>query len=673
MGTKPENEELKKKLRNLEKLVQTLKENEAKLLERISALEKTEKYYDALMQNTEDYVLICDSDGIPQAFNASYKNRTESLLNIEMKPGVQPHKLAYNPESAEYWDSLQSRALRGEKFVAEYADKGRKIYYETLFSPIKEGEKIIGFTEITRNITERKLAEEALKESNSFTSSLLENSPFAIVVYNPDSSIRYVNSFFEELTGFTSEDVLGQKIPYPWAVDDAKYGDIEERQRKGVRRSERQYKKKNGEYSWVEINVTPIYHDGELSYSLGTWVDISDRKNTEREKEKLEKRLQSSQKMESMGLLAGGVAHDLNNVLAGIVSYPELLLMDLPEDSRFRKPLETIMDSGNRAVAIVQDLLTIARGVAIAKKPLNLNNLIDEYLKSPEFRKLEQYNPAVTINTNLDGSLLNASGSHIHVRKVLMNLVSNASEAIDGSGDITISTMNCFLDRPLKVYDEVKIGEYAVLSVSDNGLGIPSEDLDRIFEPFYSKKVMGRSGTGLGLAVVWNVMKEHDGYINVESTESGTTFDLYFPATRAGFEGEDSEIPIEGLGANGEKILVVDDLESQRDISSSILEKLGYEVHAVASGEEAVEYLKDHTVDLVLLDMIMDPGINGRETYERILKIHPSQKAIIVSGLAETDEVRSAQELGAGRFLKKPLTLYSIGMAVREELDRSRC
>ncbi|MBN1832185.1 MAG: PAS domain S-box protein [Deltaproteobacteria bacterium] len=671
MDTKPEKNGLEQKNRKLEKIVQTLKEKEVKLLERIVELEKTEKYYEALMQNTEDYVLICDGNGIPQAFNTSYKKRTEALLNIEMKPGIQPHRLSNNPESAEYWDSLQRRALKGEKFVAEYYDKERKMYYETLFCPIREGEKIVGFTEITRNITERKLAEEALRESHFFTSSLLENSPNAIIVYDPDTSIRYVNSFFEELTGYTSREVLGLKIPYPWSVDDEKYGDIEERQKKGVRRSERRYRKKNGDYCWAEINVTPIYHDGALSYSLGTWVDITERKNSEREKMRLEKRLQSSQKMESLGLLAGSVAHDLNNVLAGIVSYPDLLLMDLPEDSKFKKPLETIKDSGNRAVAIVQDLLTIARGVAIAKKPINFNNLINDYLKSPEFRQIVHYNPVITINTNLDNSLLNVSGSSIHVRKALMNLISNASEAIEGKGNITISTTNRYLDRPLKVYDEVKMGEYAVLSVSDTGLGIPSEDLDRIFEPFYSKKVMGRSGTGLGLTVVWNVVKEHDGYVNVESNEKGTTFDLYFPITRLELSGDDLEIPIESLRGNGEKILVVDDVESQRDISSRILEKLGYEVYAVPSGEEAVEYLKEHTVDLVLLDMIMDPGINGRETFERILKIRPSQKAIIVSGFSETDEVKKTQRLGAGKYIKKPLTVYNIGTAVKEELEKS--
>ena len=150
----PGNKELEQKNKNLEKLIQTLEENEAKLLRKVSELEQTEKHYDALMQNTEDYVLICDSNGIPQAFNASYRKRTESLLDIEMKPGVQPHKVANVPEAVEYWDSLQSRALKGEKFAAEYSDKKKKIYYETLFCPIEEGKKIIGFTEITRNITE---------------------------------------------------------------------------------------------------------------------------------------------------------------------------------------------------------------------------------------------------------------------------------------------------------------------------------------------------------------------------------------------------------------------------------------------------------------------------------------------------------------------------------------
>jgi two-component system cell cycle sensor histidine kinase/response regulator CckA len=388
----------------------------------------------------------------------------------------------------------------------------------------------------------------------------------------------------------------------------------------------------------------------------------------EREQERIREQMFRSQKLESLGLLAGGVAHDLNNVLSGIVGYPELLLMDLPEDSKFRKPIEAMQESGYRATAIVQDLLTVARGVAITREPLNLNQLVDDYLQSPEFNKLKQFYSAVTIETDLETGLFNISGSHVHIEKAVMNLVSNAAEAIRGSGIITISTVNRYLDRPLRGYEEVKIGEYVVLSVADDGSGIKPDDLKRIFEPFYSKKIMGRSGTGLGLAVVWNIMLDHKGYIDVISDENGTIFELYFPMTREGVSGKDLSIPIQNYRGNGEAILVVDDVETQRDISCRMLDMLGYQTKAVSSGEEAVEYLKQNSADLILLDMIMDSGMNGRETYERIIEIHPGQKAVIVSGFAITEDVKDVQKLGAGKYIKKPYSIEKIGLAVKEEL-----
>jgi CheY-like chemotaxis protein len=319
----------------------------------------------------------------------------------------------------------------------------------------------------------------------------------------------------------------------------------------------------------------------------------------------------------------------------------------------------------------VQDLLTVSRGVAIAKEPLNLNDLVVEYLHSPEFHQLKQLYPNVTINNKLDTDLFNISGSRIHIIKAVTNLMSNAIEAVNGSsGKVAVSTMNRYLDRPLKGYSDVKDGEYVVLSVSDDGPGIPSNDLGRIFEPFYTKKVMGRSGTGLGLAVVWNIMLDHKGYIDVITNENGTTFELYFPMTRDALSRKKFPKTIRDYKGNGETILVVDDVESQRDISCRMLENLGYKAEAVSSGEEAVEYLKENTVDLVLLDMIMDPGINGLQTYERIVKIHPNQKAVIISGFSKTDEVLKAQKLGAGQYVKKPVTLERIGFAVKEELEK---
>jgi PAS domain S-box-containing protein len=432
---------------------------------------------------------------------------------------------------------------------------------------------------------------------------------------------------------------------------------------------ERKHKRKDGTIFMAEISASSFILGGR-NMIFGIVRDVTKRVRAEEALRESEEKLARSKKMEWLGLLAGGVAHDLNNVLSGIVSYPELLLLDLPEDSKLIEPIVTMQESGHKAAAIVQDLLTVARGVATKKEPLNLNDLVSDYLNSPEFKKLEQFHPTVTIKSNLNSNLLNITGSHVHIKKVIMNLVSNASEAIEGSGNVTISTMNRYIDRPLKGYDDVTIGEYAVLAVSDDGSGISSGDLERIFDPFYTKKVLGRSGTGLGLAVVWNVLQDHEGYIDVKSDENGTIFELYFSITRDEISDKALSIPIKYYKGKGERVLVVDDVESQRNISCKMLDTLGYKTKAVSSGEEAVEYLKENTVDLILLDMIMDPGINGRETYERIIKIHPNQKAIITSGFVETDDVKKAQKLGAGQYIKKPLTLEMIGIAVRDELKK---
>ena len=257
--------------------------------------------------------------------------------------------------------------------------------------------------------------------------------------------------------------------------------------------------------------------------------DVTERIREEKTLAESQERLSRLKKMESMGLLAGGVAHDLNNVLSGIVSYPDLILLDLPEDSALREPLKTIQESGKRATAIVQDLLTVARGVAVPKEPINLNDLIREHLRTPEHKRLLHYHPSVTVECDLDDGLLNVKGSPVHIGKAIMNLLSNACEAIPERGKVVISTANRYIDRPMKGYDREIAGEYVVLSVADNGPGISSDDLERIFEPFYTKKRMGRSGTGLGLAVVWNVVQDHDGYIDVKSDKSGTELIAVLP------------------------------------------------------------------------------------------------------------------------------------------------
>ncbi len=397
--------------------------------------------------------------------------------------------------------------------------------------------------------------------------------------------------------------------------------------------------------------------------------EIVERRLTEQERQRLEIQLKQAEKMEAVGKLAAGVAHDLNNILSGLVTYPDILLLDLPEDSPWRQPLVTIQQSGQKAAAIVQDLLTLARQGMAEKKVVNLNTIIKDYLNSPEYRQSLSNHPHVHLEADLQEDLLNLKGSPFHFSKVLMNLINNAFEANMVAGTVRISTRNCYLDQPLDAYERISEGEYVVLNVSDAGIGINEGDMRKIFEPFFTKKKMGRSGTGLGMTLIWSTTKDHGGFINIQSTEGkGSSFDLYFPATRQKTAGMDSPLHLEDCRGT-EKVLVVDDIPEQREIATMMLRKLGYHVVAVASGEAAVEYLRVETADILVLDMIMDPGMDGCETYRQIIKANPQQKAIIASGFSESEQVKEAQRLGAGAYIRKPYTLEKIAGALRTELN----
>ena len=292
-----------------------------------------------------------------------------------------------------------------------------------------------------------------------------------------------------------------------------------------------------------------------------------------------------------------------------------------------------------------------------------------QYLASPEYQKLLSFHSGIKVELNLEPNLFNISGSPVHLSKTIMNLVSNSAEAMPDGGRIIISTDNRYVDTPISAYESIEEGDYVTVTISDTGTGIHSVEIDKIFEPFYTKKIMGRSGTGLGMAVVWGTVKDHDGFIDVQSTVGkGTIFTLYFPITREKLDTNKSSLKIEDYKGNGESILVVDDIQEQREIASGMLQKMGYIVSMAASGEEAVTYMKQKRADLLVLDMIMKPGIDGLETYQRILEMHPDQKAVIASGFSETNRVKQAQKIGAKAYIRKPYSLEKIGMAIKDAL-----
>ena len=390
-----------------------------------------------------------------------------------------------------------------------------------------------------------------------------------------------------------------------------------------------------------------------------------------REREEIQNKLAHAEKMEAIGTLAGGVAHDLNNILSGIVSYPDLLLMNLPGDSKLRSPLETIRSSGKRAAAIVQDLLTLSRRGVTTKEQFDLQQLVDEYLKSPELEELKRRHGNVEIRFENNSSSFLMTGSKLHLNNTVMNLVTNAIEAMPGGGVVDIGLQTVILEEKPTGFEKWRQGNYHQLSVKDSGIGIEPKDINRIFEPFYSRKEMGKSGTGLGMSVVWGTVEDHQGSISVTSkVGEGTTFRLLFPGDLEALpqQQEQQEVLLSG---SGETVLIVDDEKEQRLIATNILEELGYSVDSVDSGEAAIEYLQQKSADMLLLDMLMAPGIDGLETYKKIVKIYPSQKAVIASGYSQVEKIEEARSLGVIADLKKPYSVSEIAKVFHQALQEN--
>ena len=643
----------------------------------LEALAKSEEKFRKVFYTSPDVVSI---------------NRLEDGMYISINPGftrimeyTEKDIIGKTSIECNIWDNIEDRqrliaGLKKDREVinleAAFRTKGGEIRYGLVSASVIDLNGVPNLLGVVRDITDRKRAEDALRESEEKYRSILENIDEAYLELDLKGNIIFFSDSACRISGYSQSEIMGMNFrqyssPETEKKLKASFNDIYKTGKKWSLNDFELVRKDKSTRS-MEISVNLLRNlAGEAIGFRCISRDITERKRSEEEKRRLEERLQRSEKMEALGTLAGGVAHDLNNVLGVIVGYAELLLNETDKLSPIRPRLTKIMNGSEKAAAIVQDLLTLARRGVPVRQIINLNKIILDYQNSPELEKLSAYHSAVRIKLDLEAGLLNISGSSVHLGKALFNLVSNAAEAMPQGGDLTIKTANQYLDKPIYGYDEVREGDYVVLSVTDTGEGIPAKDLQRIFEPFYTKKVMGRSGTGLGLAVIWGTMKDHQGYINVQSAEGkGSTFTLYFPVTREDISVEAASISVSEYMGKGETILVVDDVKEQRELAEEMLKKLNYQVATVTSGEEAIAYIKEHKVDLLVLDMIMDPGMDGLATYKSIIQIHPKQRAIIVSGFSETERVNEAHVLGAGAYVKKPYVIEKLGMAVRKELDR---
>ena len=569
---------------------------------------------------------------------------------------------------------ILSRSISGPiinlaKAAKTIADGGRDHYIQTI-SRDEIGLLGHSFNKMIQSIEK---AEKALKASNDRLVTVLDSIDATIYVADLESNrVLFMNRAMKLAFGADHEGELcfnvfrGQNEPCAHCKKN---------------RLIDQEGRPTGKLVWEGLN--PVNNRWYANYDRAIrWIDdrlvhiqiafdITNTKELEQKKREAELQLRQSQKMEAIGKMAGGVAHDLNNILSGIINYPELILLDLPEKHKLRKPIKNIQKAGERATTIVNDLLTLARRGVSVSKVINLSEVIRDYLLSPEHDKILSFHPQVEIKLSLADNLEMIKGSPVHLSKAVMNLVSNGSEAMPQGGKIHIKIQNIHLKEAIHGYEIVEPGNYVLLVISDDGIGIAQEEQKKIFEPFYTKKVMGRSGTGLGMAVIWGTIKDHFGYIDLRSSPGkGTAFYIYLPVTKETMpEQPVAHNEVSGLNGKGETILVVDDIKEQRDLAYEMLHLLDYQVATVASGEEAVEYLKNHAVDLLLLDMIMDPGINALEAYKRIIQFKPGQRALITSGYSESDEVKEALKLGVRQYLRKPYNISTLAKAVRQELN----
>lgn len=563
---------------------------------------------------------------------------------------------------------LRAKHLSNELRVTkqEYEDSTNN-YFELLSSLEKK---------VRYRTSELNDAKRVLEVKSQELQIMLDLSPTMICYKDMDHRYIRVNKKFAEFLGISVKQVIGKTHADLFTTDTGKilHDDSEVFETGEPALNKTGIIQTSVGQKSILIDKIPYKDENEKVISIIAFIqDLTELEKAEKEKKELQERITRAEKMEAIGLLAGGFAHDCNNILGGIMGNVEIALMNISKDNQNRKYLTASLESVEKLAQLVQDLLTLARRGVIKTKVLNLNDMVSSFLQSSIFQKIEAHNSGIKINIDLESNLMNIVGKQVHLDKTVMNLVANAAEALPDGGTITISTKNQYVDIPINGYDlSINEGEYVVLKVSDDGTGIAPEDMNRIFEPFYSTKIMGKSGTGLGMSVVYGTVKDHQGFIDVRSIEGvGTTFKLFFPITREEVVHQKTVLPMKTYMGNGQKVLIIDDAKIQREIASDILTQLGYCVSTVASGEEAIDYVKNNPADILVLDMIMPPGIDGLDTYRKILEFQPLQKAIIASGFSECDRVKECERLGAGQYIPKPYTFEKIGMAIKNELSRS--
>ncbi|BAY67261.1 hybrid sensor histidine kinase/response regulator [Trichormus variabilis] len=495
---------------------------------------------------------------------------------------------------------------------------------------------------IERKQTEKKIREQA---------ALLDIANDAIFVQDLDGQVLFWNEAAARLYGWQKAEAIDNKTQNLWQDKNLALLQkaLETLQQKGSWKGELHQTTKSGKEIIVESRWTLVHEFGNKSQCI---LIV----NTEiTQKKQLEAQFLRAQRLESIGTLASGIAHDLNNVLAPILMTAQLLESQI-KDERSRRLLPILITNAKRGANLVKQVLSFTRGLEGERTLLQLKHLVGEIQQIIK----ETFPKSIDLVAHISQNLWTVSGDATQLHQVLMNLCVNARDAMPKGGTLKITAENFSIDENYaKMNIDAKVGPYVVVTVTDTGIGIPSDILDRIFEPFFTTKELGK-GTGLGLSTVLGIIKSHGGFINVYTEEGeGSQFKVYLPAqdTKELLEEAELELP----PGNGELILVVDDEAAIRDITKTSLESHNYKAITASDGIEAIALYAEHRdeISLVLTDMVM-PSMDGLTTIRTLQKINPHVKIIAVSGLAAHDKVNTAYNMGIQAFLSKPYTAYQL-------------
>ena len=555
---------------------------------------------------------------------------------------------------------IDKRVLAGEviKYDSARSIGGKKFVFDSIKVPLKDSEgKIIGLCGYARDITDRKIMEEALRESEEKFRLVFENLGEGVTRVSLDETVELCNRAAEMIFGIEKGNLRGRNIKDFVSDKDLKTIRSQTKRRKlGYRSSyEIELIQPGGEIRNLNVSSSPCY-DSENNV-IGTYSifrDITEQRRAERDRKEFDLHLQQTQKLESLAVLAGGVAHDYNNLLQGIVGNAGLALMDLPHYSPVREYIEGIRKSADHAAALTSQMLAFAgRGVFEIKQAdvSALVNQMDHLLRAVVSKKN-------ILSFDLQEKIPLIDADITQIRQIVMNLVTNASEAIgENEGVIKISTGCRLCDhdflRSIRSDTELPEGEYIYLQVSDTGPGMDADTVRRVFDPFFSTKFTGR---GLGMAVVYGIMKRHNGAVNVEAKiGSGTRFTFYFPRSTGSAEISQNDSVEKVTGKFSGTALLVDDEEIVRSTSKKILERIGFKVLSAIDGKMGVEIFRENadTIDLVILDYKM-PQMNGEEAFQAIKEIRKDVKVILSSGYNEQDAMNNFGEMGIAGFIQKP-------------------